>query len=353
MSTRARPLTAALVVVALLMAAGPAVATVAPRSTLTPSEVPGIVTAYSTANNKANLYLSVTDQNKDEGGSAGTIDDSYFTFALRAGFKNSEGTGHYYPFNIVEMTDAVPHGLSGAGSFLSLNTFSYPPGTPAADRWPSGHVPQQLAVISRTSATAPWLVTFEPIMSKGFGTLATSGGYATTPNTTLLDFPINKVAEDLAGALQRYSTTDVLAAGLTSADLTYNVTIHPWSLPNLYKLNQESRTVDLNASDTVTPYSNNDLHAFALTNGDTLVTFSIKIVTKYTSTFANGLVKIVNTKGKPSTWEVPAGAYRWVKIPTVCEVVAVDPPTSVHTTNAVPNLVGAYCGDVTGATVLK
>jgi hypothetical protein len=343
----ARPITAVALGVGVVCTTSLVAAGSAREHNVGRSDIPKLVAAYSAGNNHANATLSTAAQANDEAGTSLFIDDSWFTFAKRAGFKNEEGVGKYYSFSFSPLASSIAAGLKSPGSFATLARWTYAKGTPKADQYPKGT--ESLLVFTSKSAAAGWRVALYPVMTIGFGTLATTNaGYAISPTTTGRAFTIAQIPRDVAAALSHFATTGKYVPGLIPADFTG--TGHAWSLPNLHTLITSDAKHGFVETDTVAPYAAGDVHSYALTNGDTLVTFSEKIV--YRISYPKTFLVYKSTKGEPNTWEIKAGDYQWVKFPLVCELAAIDSPAghAATTGTRMPKLVGASCGDVLGAT---
>jgi hypothetical protein len=338
------------VAISLLLATSlPASASAHPL--LTPSEVAGVVSTFNAANNRANETLSYADQAKDEQGTALAIDDESFVLDRRAGFKTMEGA-KYTPFTNVPFSTALEKGADYPATFATLITATSRAETSAmkakAAKEPS------LFVFSRSSASSPWRLSFEPAVSASIGKFAIGKkGYAMSPRTSGLAFTPSLIPSRVAAALLTYADNGTLAPGLTASDFTTKD--HTWSVPNYY-LGVKSATKDGLIESTVSePYSTSGLQTFAMKSGDVLVTFILRITVKISAPTGSHVVH-KGVLGQPDTWVVSFnGNYDSSTTPVVCELVALDTPAHGKSVgyDSIPALVGAYCGDIAGTKVIR
>lgn len=324
-------------------AASGASALATPR--LTEAQAPAVLAHDNTLNNAANATLNATVLGEHETGTALATESAQYTFDRRAGWKNVEGLPTYDWYDVDGFAWSIPAGTAEPATFAALAHFTYDPATPADFRWPKGAV--TLLVFTQPSATAPWKLIFDPLMTTGFGSFATADGAAVPPTTTGLAFTPSDVPAAMATALQAYGATGVLAKGLALGDFAAKG--HAWALPNLRQFVTVNKSRGFTETIAVVSDSVGGVGTYQLTDGDVLLTFSVKLT--YRLSYTKGYVVETNVKGNPSTWEIAAGNYKWVTFPAVCEIAAVDPPTATPAaTGHVPSIVGASCGDVTGAT---
>lgn len=314
----------------------PAVTT--PQSVITPSMVPGLLSTYDSKNNAANAHLSVAIQDTNEEGSAAAIDDEGFVEARDAGYKTSMGAT-YYPFTFQEISADVVFQASypAVAAVLARDVLS--PGMPSADKSRcSGD--GNLFIFAKDSASAPWRVEFEPVVSLAAVPAFTSGKYgfgfgAFSGSPQTFRVPLQNLRATYAAALQAHAESGTLMDGLSASMFSGNCAI----LPNFRS--QESK-VGLSNSFTFSPSAVNQ-EVWEVKGGALVV---LGLSGKETTTPPLGATLVhSHTAGDPVSFDIAAGNYASLSTPFDEELVVFD-PYSTSPTGSVP--VGSYFGFLAG-----
>jgi hypothetical protein len=313
--------------------------------TLNAAEVASIFAQYSAKNNVANATLSLTLQAHDEGGTSLNVDDSGFIFDARAGYTNADGTGRYYSFSDVPDQAAVSTSTTYPQTFISLLSVKQAKDTPAILLGAPDL--REWMVVSRASASSPWRNVLFITTSTHAPALAETNDVAVAPSESGLEYPLTQMESDLATNLGHFAATGKFGHGLSITDFTWTKS-HPWDIPNLAAIAKSFKSEGFDITITVTPLRQTDVHVYALTGGNDLVTASVHI--EYRENYPKGWVEEKSIRGDPYTWEIAAGKYKWVEFPQVCTIGTVDNTgTSPGAVGTSPTVVGATCTDVTGA----
>jgi len=315
---------AALTVAPTVLAGGPVVQ---------PSQVAGIVAAYSAANNRANALLNLVAQNRDEQGSAAVIDDADFAAARLERKRTSEGA-HYYRFSFTLAAASVPHQATYPARVVTIDRQAVTPSAPRADRPSPGC--RSLLLFQRNALRAPWRVSLEPsiAVSAHLTFQHTAQGYGlAVPSSRGLATPIGRIPSMLAASLMA-----AVPAGIPSP-LPPSVFSAPanggcWALPDPHQWTAAAvfgaSAALFRTAPTVAPNRPSDVVAVRLRGGAALVCFTLRATLTETA-LAPSQHTIVFFSG---TRESNAGAFmlakgaRWrrVTLTALAEVAVVDPP---------------------------